>query len=235
MKTSKFFFAVASILFIAISFAGCKKNGVKRPVCRINKITVNNTAFHLSYSSDGKISSVIGDDGSSITYNYNGNTITLTNLATTGSFSSKNIITVNAGGLTTNARTEYNTTGSNWSNTAFEYNGEEVRRGIITYSGGGAPDTTTFTWASNNIVSTTSGSATNTWEYYTDKLRQDGDIIWFLKILFGEDVYRIKNLAKSLGTNESFSYLFDSEGKITAMLYKIGTTTTKYDYEYECH
>jgi len=228
MKTSKLLLAATCIFIIAASLAACKKNVDKKSACRISALAGNGQVSHLSYNSEGQISKLVVTSGDTTTYDYVGNIITVISHSS-GAFSHRYIATLNSAGLVTNLRYETNAAGTNWTNTAYEYNGEEVSRAINTYSSGGS-DTTTFLWLNHNIVSDTRGTQTESWVYNTDKLRQDGDYLWIVsKFSYGADIYRTKNLVKSINSS-NFSYEFDSEGKISSWGF-VGSNPLVYGYE----
>src|SRR5258708_36720762 len=123
MKTKKILISVILLLAIAATFSGCKKSDDKKPTCRIITATPvpGTDAIHFSYNSAGKLDRIVSAS-TIILFDYTGNTSTVTTL-NGGTFSSKKIVTINAVGLATNVRVENNISGTNWSNTSFNYNG----------------------------------------------------------------------------------------------------------------
>src|SRR5689334_13541609 len=217
MKTTQF--ATAVTLLSILTLGACKKDKdeVKKPDCRIITITPSpsGSSFNISYNSDGKISTIsTGNDVT--TFAYSGNTIIGTT-NTSGSFSSKKIITLGSNGLATNVKTEYNTTGTNWNNDVYEYSGTELIKATSTSSSGGTPSVSTLSWSNGNIVSVTSGSSVTTLEFFTDKPAQEGDYLDIAQLVGGFQIYKTKNAIKSLLSGSSitsFSYNFDAGGKI---------------------
>jgi uncharacterized protein with porin-like fold DUF4595 len=237
MKTNKLLPASVALITI-ILFAGCKKNNETRSDCKIVAVTsTNGSPNYLSYSTDGKLAS--DSSGNSVTtFVYSDNTVTGTT-NTSGAFSSKAIITLNANGLASNVRTEYNTAGTNWGNALYEYNGTEIVKVTNTSSSGGTPSITTITWSNGNPTSISSGSAVSILDYYTDKPYQQGDYLYLAQLLEGYTIYRSKNLLKSIVTGSTlttFTYSFDTDGNISMMTVSSGNTaTTVLIYQYQCH
>jgi hypothetical protein len=228
---------ITSLLLI-LAFTACKKDKdeKKKPTCRIITITPSSgNSFNISYNSDGKISTM--SSGNDITtFAYSGNT-TIATTTTSGTFSSKKIITLNSNGLATNVKTEYNTSGTNWSNDVYEYSGTEIIKLTNTSSSGGSPSISTVTWNNGNLVSITSGSSVSTIDYYTDKPAQTGDYLDIAQLVGGFQIYRTKNAIKSLfsgSTITSFNYNFDGDGKITSLTAS-GSTNITYSYQHQCN
>lgn len=229
---------LASLLMI-LAFPACKKDKdeKKKPTCRIITITPSpsGTAFNISYNSEGKISTL--SSGNDVTtFAYSGNNVIGTT-TTSGTFSAKKIITLNANGLATNVKTEFNASGTNWSNDVYEYSGTELIKATSTSSGGGTPSVSTVTWSNGNLVSITSGSSVSTVDYYTDKPAQEGDYLDIAQLVGGFQIYRTKNAIKSLfsgSTITSFDYNFDTDGKITSLTATGGSNIT-YSYQHQCN
>jgi len=226
-------------LFLILVFSACKKDNdeKKKPTCRIITITPSpsGNAFNITYNSEGKISTI--STGNDITtFAYSGNTVIGTT-NTSGVFSSKKIITLNANGMATNVKTEFNSSGTNWSNDLYEYSGTELIKATSTSSTGGTPSVSTLTWSNGNPVSATTGTSVTTLDYFTNKPAQTGDYLDIAQLVVGYRIYKPKNAIKSLlnGTNiNSFDYTFDSDGKITSLV-ATGATNTTYTYQYQCN
>jgi hypothetical protein len=226
-----------AVLITAV-LASCKKDSTPQPICRIITITPSGGGtllYNLSYNSDGKLStSSYGSN--TTTFSYVGNTIieTTTN---GGAFGSKKTVTLNANGLASNVKTENNVAGTVWDNTVYEYSGTELIKSTNTNSAGDPAGISTFTWSGGNMVSITSGSSTSAISYYTDKPSQTGDYLSVLQLLFGFDLYRVKNAIKSSvsgSSTTSYSYTFDTDGKITSVSVT-GNSTTTLTYQYQCN
>src|SRR5690242_6758617 len=185
MKTIRL--ATLASLLMILAFPACKKDKdeKKKPTCRIITITPSpsGSSFNISYNTEGKISTI--SSGNDVTtFAYSGNTVIGTT-TTSGTFSSKKIITLNSSGLATNVKTEYNTTGTNWSNDVYEYSGTELIKATNTSSSGGTPSVSTVTWSNGNMVSVTSGSSVSTIDYFTDKPAQQGDYLDIAQLVGG--------------------------------------------------
>lgn len=236
MKTIQLTTAIT--LITIITFTGCKKDKdeAKKPVCRIITITPapSGSSFNISYNSDGKVNTV--STGSDITtFAYSGNTIigTTTN---SGTFGSKKIITLGSNGLATNVKTEFNASGTDWSNDVYEYSGTELIKATNTSSSGGTPSVTTVTWNNGNLVSAASGSSVSTLDYF-DKPAQTGDYLQIAQLITGFQIYKTKNAIKSLlsgSTITNFDYSFDADGKITSMTASGGSNII-YSYQHQCN
>ena len=86
------------------------------------------------------------------------------------------------------------------------------------------------------MVRITAGSSTSAIAYYTDKPAQAGDYFSLLQLLFGFDIYRVKNAIKSSVSGSSatsFNYSFDNGG-IIASVSVTGNSTTIFNYSYQC-
>ena len=240
MKILKPLTNVTLVLITISFFSACKKDkdAAPKPNCRIITATPSSSSsdpFNLTYNSDGKLSTI--SSGNNVTtFAYSGNTaIATTN--TSGVFSSKTIITFNSSGLASNVKTEHDLTGTSWNNQAFEYNGTELIKSTSTSSGGGTPSVSMLTWSDGNLVSLTSGSSTTTLDYYADKPAQTGDYLYLAQLVSGYQIYKTKNLLKSIlsGTDiTSFDYNFGSDGYISSVTVS-GTTPTTYTYQYQCN
>ncbi|MCL6523050.1 MAG: DUF4595 domain-containing protein [Thermoflavifilum sp.] len=239
MKTK---IVLCALLFPAFFLGiGCKKKDkeLKKPDCRI--ITVSQSSgdsFYFTYNTDGKVQTIT-QGTLSTTFTYSGQTA----IATTtdnGTFKYKKIITFNDNGLATNIKTEYNLSGTDWTNDALEYSGTQLVKYTSTSSNGGTPFVQTVTWTNGNptTISTVSGgSSTYTLEYYTDKLFQPGDYFHINYFIQGIQVIKAKNLIKSISSGSeitNFSYSFDSDGKISSLTVITGTGTKTYNYQYLC-
>jgi hypothetical protein len=237
MKTLKSVIFYSAALIIIGASASCKKDkDDKLPDCKIISISPSTgDAFTINYNSDGKISTLT--TGNRVTtYAYSGNTIVATtNVA--GVFDSKKVITTNSDGLAVNIRTEDDQTGTVWTNQAQQFNGTEISKSTSTSSTGGTPSVTTFGWSNGNMITATfGGGSPTTLEYYTDKPAQTGDYLHLAQLVQGYEVYRSKNLIKSIfdGTNiTSFDYTFGSNGVISSLTATSSTSST-FTYQHQC-
>jgi hypothetical protein len=234
MKTLKLLPALTTTLFIISIFASCKKDS--KPDCNIITITPSSgDAFNFTYNSDGTVSTM--SSGTDITtFAYGGNTVIATTTSS-GTFSSKKIVTTNANGMATNIRTEHNMSGTDWNNDALEYSGTQLIKSTSTSSSGGTPSVSTYSWTNGNMVSSTSGSSVTTIDYFTDKSAQEGDYLHIAQLVAGYEIYRTKNAIKSITSGSSitsFSYSYDGDGKITS-LSATGSSAIIYTYQHQCN
>lgn len=224
--------AVALLITGALAFtASCnKKDSAPQQVCKIQRVVSGNDSYLFSYDDQFRISKIESPDKVA-NYSYNGNqSIILT--TSSGSFSSKRIITKNDAGLILNVKTENNTNGTLWTNEAYTYNGNQVATSVSSNSTGIGNSTTNYVWASDGNLSTIiSGSgATTDLSYYTDQAFQEGDFLNALTLIQnGYTFYKNKNLVKSVSSN-AISYDFDTENKIN----KINVNSSVIQIEYTC-
>ena len=232
MKTLRTLIAMAMVLTVSGILTQCKKSNDNKTSCQIITATpVPGTPLHLTYNSEGKLSRVVS--GISVfTYDYSaGSTIILE--SESDNFTSKTTATLNSDGLATNVRTENDTTGAIWSNTFYEYNGQELTRSTFTSSAGGRPIISTFTWANQNLATLTTDTTTEIFGYYTDKPVQTGDYFLLVDDLQGYTLYRNKNLLKSVASSVLI-YQFGTDGKINSFSATTGTNESFIYYEYQC-
>jgi len=233
---------VKVILFAIILFGllfGCKKeqNENAPPVheCRVAYFTTNvdDTSF-ISYNSDGSVNNVRETDGSVTTYTYSNNTVTLNKVGTTG-FEFRTIATLNSIGLATNVHMDFNLQGTDFINLAYEYDHDEVSRGIATLANSAFVDTINFTWQNGNPVSTNEAGNISHYEFDLNSPHQSGDYFSLVKLLTGFEVIRPKNLVTSRDQS-TFSYTFSPEGRISSITEtpSFGDPITN-GFVYECY
>jgi len=195
-------------------------------------ISGTTTPYHFIYNSKGQLSRVVAGSAL-IAYDYAGDS-TIVTREDSGRFQSRAVVMVNSSGLATNVKTYTGASATDWDNTTYEYNGEELKRSTYTSSTGGNPSVTTYTWSNHNLVSQISGTDTARFEYYTDKPIQDGDYFDFTNRIQGYEFVRNKNLLKII-YGQVFTYDFGQNGNITTLELTSGNTKAFIDYEYECH
>lgn len=236
------FFAIA---VICLNLNACKKDGGdKNASCRIVTATEtlgsSNNIYNLTYNNDGKISTLSSSGSSNINkvFNYSGNTI-LINVTAGGAFYSRDSITVNDKGRPANIRQYSNVAGTNWSNYAFEYNGDILLKYVKTTNAGGTPSTITFTTTNGNITKAVDGGTTVNFEYHTDKNVQRGDWLELSHLLtFGVGIFPHKNLIKTVdlgGSITNYNYEFGNDGLISKVTTTSGTSTGSVTYQYQCN
>jgi hypothetical protein len=232
MKAFKALLAVLATIIIAGNFSACKKHVDPKTACRITTLSSSSGLIKVEYNAEGKISTLTnGTDTNFYTYSSNATTM---EAHSSGLFAYRIIATTNADGLATNVRQHNNASGTNWTNTAYEYNGVEVSKETHTTSGAGTPPwIVTYTWIDHNLASSTTGGVTTTWSYYLDKPQQKGDYVFFTSFQ-GYEIYRPKNLVKSVGT-ATLQYGFNNDGLINSMTINIPNSAPQtVSYNYDC-
>ncbi|HEX4849436.1 MAG TPA: hypothetical protein VFV08_01455 [Puia sp.] len=216
MKTLKKLINWTIVFSLTGILTQCNKSTAKKTSCQIITVTPapNGTPFHLTYNSDGKPIRVESQDFLMI-YEYNTSSTTISSFSG-GNFQAKTVATLNSDGLATNVRTDLDSLGTNWSNIIYEYNGQELSRSTQTSSTNGRPVVSTYTWSNQNLVLIVTDTTSETLGYYLDKPVQAGDYFLLVQQLQGYDLYRNKNLLKSLDAT-SLNYQFGSDGKINSL------------------
>jgi len=229
--------AVATLFLIAIG--GCRKKYERPPVikpCLLSTVTSVATGNVESFFyDDHNRLSLVHSGYESFLYEYGTNTKTITE-RDAGTFVSRTHVTMNGAGLATNVKVETIEDGSTFSNTRYEYDGEQLTRSTLTFSWDTDSVITTYTWSNGNVVSAKEGvGVARPFEYYTDKLRQDGDILQLTQTVSGYEIYRTRNLVKAFD-NGTFIYSFDTKGKIRSVNIVSGENndSSVYNYGYQC-
>ena len=233
MKTLRILISLSIAFTMTVILTQCSKSSNKKASCEILTVTPspNGTPFHFTYNADGKPSRVESSNFV-MTYEYLvGSAIIVT--FNSGNFQSKTIATLNKDGLATMVRTEFDTLGTSWSNTFYEYNRLELSRSTFTSSTGGRPVISTYTWDNQNLVISNTDTSSVTYGYYTNKPLQTGDYFLLVQQLQGYDIYRNKNLLKSID-NTFLNYQFGTDGKINSLSATTGANENFINYEYQC-
>ncbi|MFV0375953.1 MAG: hypothetical protein ACK5JD_01480 [Mangrovibacterium sp.] len=234
---------------LALSCSKNNDNPVPEQTCRITSITSSSSgvpASYFSYNDDGRVREIRQGDNVVKNFVYSGpNTIIMTYIS--GIFDMKIILTWDDNGFVLNRREEFNETGTDWYNISFEYNDMQLSRSVSTNSRGITRGITTYSWENGNLASKITPNTTLQYEYYTDKPMQLGDYSGTHDDLrnYGAEnaIHKNKNLVKSIfitnrstgsSSTQNWSYEFDSLGKIVAAVSLLGSTSTRWDYEYEC-
>lgn len=243
-----------SAAFFIFGFAGCKKDNTgNKPDCRIVKISepLGNTEV-FSYDAKGRILKI--DYGSWATsFSYVGDSI-----IKDGAW--KSVYALNSNGLLAFERREYNSSSAQWQTRTFEYEGTQLKK--LTAKSYSGDFTRTYTWSNGNMVlEHTEGNLYTqdiAYEYYTDKPYGAGDAQSWDFLENGVETIRNKNLLKKytstfsdyrnpdptnppgIPTIEketgSYTYTFDSDGKIISMTAgENNSTPSTYTYEYQCN
>jgi hypothetical protein len=233
MKTLRKLISLSSALAITCILFQCKKSNDKKPSCQIITATFapNVSTIHLTYNTEGKPSRIVANI-LDMTYKYSADSVTIVTFQS-GNFQSKTIASLNKDGLATSVRTEFDTLGATWSNTIYEYNGQELSRSTLFTSAGGKPVVSTYSWVNQNLVLSTTDTTSQTFGYYTNKPRQPGDYLLLVNQLQGFEIYRNKNLLKTIGET-SLNYEFGTDGKINSFTATTGANEIFVNYEYQC-
>jgi len=228
-----------SVISLTLAFAftcilvQCKKDNERKHSCQIITVTTspNGTTIHLTFNADGKL--IRSESANQVlTYEYSAGSTTIVTF-NSGTFHSKTIATLNSDGLATNVRSEDDTTGTSWTNTVYEYNGQELSKSTVTTSTGGQPVVSTYTWANQNLASSILDGGSQTFGYYTNRPRQTGDYFLLVQQLQGYETFRNKNLLKTIDA-VTLNYQFGSDGKINSLSAIAGASETFINYEYLC-
>lgn len=241
MKTTK----VAVAFFVFIVFISCKKNNDKKASCRIVTVAQtspsSNVIQNLTYNNEGRIStaSTSGPNGGNKVFTYNGNTVIAISTRHDNSFSGRDSITLDAKRRPLNIRTFFDEAGTNWTNSRFEYNGNDLQKIIQTEETNGSPETSVATYNNGNMVSLSNTTSVTTLEYFTDKKVQQGDYLEVASLIqYGVSVYPHKNLLKTIasaGTILNFNYEFNPDGTISRVTATTGGTVATLSYQYQCN
>jgi hypothetical protein len=248
MKKIQTTIACLIVLAVVTPFGSCLKENDKKADCRIATVTVtqitggNASIVHnISYNNDGKISTVVSTG--SLTMNkvfiYSGNTIMVNTTDGSGSLSSRDSITIDSQGRPLNMRRYYANPGT-WTNTSYEYSGEDLVRTQQTDQSSATPTIGSGTTSNGNLISFASPAGNSTFEYYTDLPVQQGDWLSLTTQLeYGVNVYPHKNLIKTLNSEGlfifNFSYEMNDDGLISKLTTTYGNSVTTITYQYDCN
>jgi hypothetical protein len=237
-------------LFLLLALTGilasCKKDKDKKATCRITTVissgSGNNTVYNITYNNDGKIST-LNSSGSAVTnkvFTYSGNTVNVNTTVGSNTFSSRDSITLDSKGRPVNIRNFFNESGTNWNNSSFEYNGDDLLKYIVTSSSSSTSETVTATYLNGNMVNLQTTGVSSSVAYFTDKKVQPGDYLEISNLIqFGLTVFPHKNLVKSVdsggGSITNFNYEFDADGQITKLTATSGSSVSNLTYQYQCN
>jgi hypothetical protein len=258
------------LLLPAFLITSCGKDNNNNPApppdnnCRIAVVTSKfgstTTTYTLSYDNSSRISKIVVDDFYQNRYHFN---------YAQGVFTRDGYSDHWNGQLTNALRAELNSMGlptliteKSYSETpvgqplnlsinstyTYEYNslGElqlaTLKKEYISNPAGNYTSTTTYTWANGNVVKQeVTGGGIGSYEYYTDKPAQKGDVIAFNNLMSsGISPFKNKNLTKSLtdgATIVNINYEYDETGKIKTALLTGSTAASSREsrYQYSCN
>lgn len=226
--------------------AGCSKDRVKTPpTCLITTIAgPQDQAETFSYDGDGRLIAV--KEGSSLTkFSYTGDSIIKESVW-------KSVFALNGAGRLAFERREYSKTADHWETRTYDYEGTQLKRVTVkSYSGS---NVRTYSWLNGNLIKENIQGAgysqVITYEYYSDKPYQLGDIQSWDLLENGVESIRNKNLTKkytsiytdSYGIDKQvlyYRYSFDAQGKIAQMTVTAEDASASdpsvYGYSYICH
>jgi hypothetical protein len=226
--------ALVFVFLISVIPTGCKKEMNQGTSCRIIAATNPRGAepFRVLYDREKKIRETVA--GAFVkSYEYSGDTISIL-FQHAGEFVNRTFISLNSAGMATRVRIEGNPGATEWVNINYVYHGEELVNSSVTTSGNAIPSVTRYEWSGGNLVSMISDTVITHLEYYTDKSRQKGDFFSVKQLYDGYEIYRPKNLIKSIGPT-NFGYAFDASGKISSLTAETGNDQSRLNFDYECN
>jgi hypothetical protein len=242
IQMKNYLLLIAALITIS---AGCKKDKNESPTCRISRlITPTGKEIKVTYNAEGKYAKIENTQtNETSTAAYSSNSIVITRVTTgTASLRSRTTLLLNSSGMISVQKTEYyNSSGAivvSSTKTEFEYNGLQLIKSTTIDSFYSGPSVLTitadYTWKEGNLISNSSASYFLNYEYYTDKLVQQGDIQSIRRLIWDYDVnlhIKNKNLTKSEGSTQ-YTYDFDAEGKVKSLS---SSGNVIYLVEYECN
>lgn len=229
--------------------AACHDKQVERPVpkqedpCKVTVITPSSSIpINIHFNKEGKIESII--KGSTLVkISYKGDSVLATELINNGSFYQTRRYKIGANGYPSGIRVETDPTGATWVNYSIEYGGNErteISKEVVTTSVASFKIITVYHWSDGNLDSTTNGTNTIRYSYFTDKVFQVGDASFLEAMRGGDGIfrYRTRNMRKRAQYDPSFGagysvdyrYTYGKGGKVTGL--KEGGLN--YELQYQC-
>ena len=231
------FFAFCIIILNACKKSQDEEPGLSKEDCQVQAINKQTTpACVLTYDEENRVKTVTkGDERRE--YKYVANTVTVDRWHSGSLFGWQSIYTLNGTGLPVNEKRQYYSN-NNWTNLAYEYEGNKIQKITTTQSSGVAPVYATFTWNNDNVESITEYGETRYYDYYTDQ-PADFDYFEFERIFFDQGPRFIvnRNRVKSkttYGVSEEYSYTTDASGRVKAVTYKYGPATETWEVLMRC-
>lgn len=217
----------------------CGKKG-SSPSCKLIEIVdaqgPGATTYDIRYNSTGQIATIqaSGDSNYSQTFTYSGNLIMINTTSASGAGSDS--IILNGNNLI--AYSQSKDPGGNITLDTYTYNGSGELLSSTAQVNGGAITTTTYTFSNSDLVSSFDGTTTTSYSYNTGKAFADGDPLKESQLLNSGGLY-IKNthLLSGIqigGTMETFTYTFDSDGKIIGVTKTSGPSIETFSDQYDC-
>ncbi|HMH23847.1 MAG TPA: DUF4595 domain-containing protein [Puia sp.] len=199
--------------------------------------TSSQVGFALTYGSDDKLSKVIAStDGITSltkTYTYSGKKIYIA--TDVGANSSTDTVTLNDAGM---VALDKLTTNISVFITTYSYNSNGELQSVVTQQDNYPPSTTVYTFLNGDAVKLVTGTDTDVLGYDLNKLSVLGDLNDFHQLYYlGAFYLKNKHLvtsSKDDPNSVTYSYTYDSDGKITSVIYVNGSITTTRTYTYTC-
>ena len=184
------------------------------------------------YNSSGVATNVLTLD-----YSYpNVNSVVISGTDKYG-FVLKSAISLNDKKLATLVRLESDQTGTNWEETAYEYNGEQLVKSKTTRSTGLETEYG-YEWSNGNMIRqfTFINNATQVeWEYHTDQPRRKIDAIVLSDLAsYSWEAVRNKHQVKGIKGSRTYTYTYDGNdetNKMTDFLLN-SNLTTNWEFKY---
>jgi len=223
------------LLLIFSVLVSCKKGSNSTTQCRIIDIKPSDTLgfeMRLDYNFDNKLSVITYmPNEAKRTFSYRGNFIFISMIDGGTLVQELDTVSLNKNGLiSTVERYVPSTKNFSYDTMNYDANNQLVN---ITENSMGHTDVSICTWNNGDLVSGSGPSFSGSnMEYYTDKKAADGDCLRINDLLlWGMPLVRCSHLLKST-INDTYSYTFDADGKITSMFHN---GALMYSYTYACY
>lgn len=213
------------------------------PGCRIITRSSGTDYYNFEYNEEGKLSTITNSENYTTNFTYSGDTIFAVKTKANTTDYEKSIIINNEAGYASYVRIESDKSGNNWLEINYLYdNDNQLLKTSRIYSGG-TTFISTLQWENGNPKSinfiSPNVSYTVNYEYYNDKLSQEGIGIQTQELTAGYKTISAHNLLKSSAyPNDTinYNYEFDSEGKVIMMASTstIDSATTRTNFQYLC-
>jgi hypothetical protein len=246
MKSPKLASVMLGTTFAVLFTSSCKKNKtIDSPTpagkaCKIASATLTSASssvtYTLKYDDSDRILSVAynGSDAYTKHFSYSGKLIFVYTDAAVNS--STDTITLNSEGSISNIK---ETVPNAVYNYVYTYDANGVLIKSSTQQDNYPPVTLNYMFNNGDLLYTSgSDGSKDTLSYYNDKPAVVGDPDQFQQLsYFGAYYYKNKHLKKSEDSDPyhfTYSYSFDSDGKITSVISNYGTTTDTLSFNYTC-
>ncbi len=245
MKTSKLASIILASAFAAILTPGCKKNKTDlqktvgnacKIVSAIRTSASSSVTYTLTYDDSGRISRLNynGTDAYTKHFSYAGKLIYVNTDA--GVNSSTDTIALNNAGFISNIK---ETVPNAVYNSGYTYDANGILTKSTSQQDSYPAVTLNYTFSNGDLLYTSaSDGSKDTSSYYSDKPATIGDPEQFYQFSsFGAYYSKNKHLKKGLDSDPyhfTYSYTFDSDGKITSVISNYGQTSDTLVYKYSC-